>query len=661
MEESNNYGHQHPLLLLKEHLISNQNGVVALCSRCGDKVSSPSFGCAEECGFYLHKVCAEAPSELNHPFHRDHPLVMKDLAYYKSRFWHCKFCGKHGDKLIYNCSCGLAFHIKCAVFTFNMAQTNFKELEHVPLADPLVYVGNEDKEVDEVAMCFACREPLEKYSYFSPDCGFNLHKKCAELPLRMSHRCHRKHPLVLQFNSERFLCVICRTGQQGGLFYGCSPCGLFIHIECLSPSRNIEDKSHSHPFTLFWRQGTFICDACGTSGNHVAYVCVTCDIMVHRECILLPRVIKSKWHDHRLSHTYFLYREYVKTLNCIICHEEVNAEHGNYSCSKCNDIFHVNCATEDEDSYVIIENEDEEPLDISVNSMIVLEWNDVGEAIVVQHFNHIHSLRLGDKASEYDNKCCDGCLLPISTSFYYCSQCELYLHKVCAELPKVKHVWHHRCQKPLVLTSNKGFRCVKCGHTSNAFSYKCEECNGYTCLRCVIALTPGARTCPGHKHNPLFFYKDYIGQCNACGEDDKGMFRCKDCDICLDVECFSLPITVQDKCDEHLLSLADHDDNNYSESRFCDICEGSRDPNLWFYHCEHCDTSAEVQCVLGKFPFVKVGSIFEEEQQHEHPLTFVKRTYYYPNCKYCDKPCLDFAFECTKPGCNYIVHASCPP
>ncbi|KAL4273820.1 hypothetical protein GQ457_13G028450 [Hibiscus cannabinus] len=648
MEESNNYGHRHPLVLLKENRLIRHR-FESRCNRCESHVSAPCFSCAEGCRFYLHKVCAEAPLELSHPFHPPHPLLllMEYRSFDLSGSNHCNYCGGTCWGFIYRCSCHLRLHIRCALFTFNIAQNSFKELE-----DPSIPTKDEDK-------CFRCWEPLANYTYFFLDGGFGLHKKCTdEIPLKMNHKCHRKHPLTLQFNNQGFLCAICQIDSPTGFFYGCSPCGLFIHIGCSSLPRNIKDKTHPHPFTLLLRRVPFICDACGTSGSHAAYSCGPCDIIIHKKCISLPRVIKSKWHDHRLSHTYFLHREYVGILDCIICHEEVNAEHGSYSCSKCNDMFHVDCVTKDEDTYVIVENEDEE--EEYANSLIVLEWNDSGEAIVVEHFKHVHPLRLGDSVSEHENKCCHGCFLPISTSFYYCSQCEFYLHKICAELPKVKHVWHHRCPQPLVLTSNEGFVCVKCDYISNAFSYKCEKCYKYTCLRCVVALTPGARTCLGHKHKPLLFYTDYKGKCNACGEDDiEGMFRCKDCDICLDVKCFSLPITIQNKCDEHLLSLTEHEDNSYSESHFCDICEESRDPNLWFYHCRRCDSSAHVKCVLRKYSFIKVRSILDVEV-HKHPLTFVKRAYYYPNCSGCGEPCLDYAFECTEPGCNYIHHALCP-
>ncbi|XVF65486.1 hypothetical protein PTKIN_Ptkin09bG0253300 [Pterospermum kingtungense] len=83
MEESQNFGHEHPLVLLEEEqMLSNQSGV-SDCWRCGEKVSAPSFGCVG-CGFYLHKKCGEAPLEINHPFHHHHPLVLLQNSPYAS-------------------------------------------------------------------------------------------------------------------------------------------------------------------------------------------------------------------------------------------------------------------------------------------------------------------------------------------------------------------------------------------------------------------------------------------------------------------------------------------------------------------------------------------------------------------------------------------------
>ncbi|MBA0797440.1 hypothetical protein Gohar_008143, partial [Gossypium harknessii] len=149
MEESKNYGHHHPLLLLdEEQLINNQSGV-ADCSKCGEKVSAPCFSCAEYCGFYLHKVCAAAPLEINHPSHRDHPLVLLQKPPYLFGTYICDFCDKTCEKFFYHCP-DLDFHIKCALFTFNIAENNLKELEHFVCQDPLVSTKNDDEELEEV-------------------------------------------------------------------------------------------------------------------------------------------------------------------------------------------------------------------------------------------------------------------------------------------------------------------------------------------------------------------------------------------------------------------------------------------------------------------------------------------------------------------------------
>ncbi|KAG4164297.1 hypothetical protein ERO13_A13G005900v2 [Gossypium hirsutum] len=666
MEELKNFGHQHPLLMLnEEQLIGNGNGVVD-CSRCGEKVSAPCFSCVECCGFYLHKTCAEAPLELNHPLHRHHPLVLlQNPPYTSDTRCVCDFCDETCEKFIYHCSCGLDFHNKCALFTLNIAERNLKELEHVALEDPSFSSKNDG---GNLGKCFVCWEPLAMYTYFSLDCGFNLHKKCAELPLKLNHLCHRKHPLVLQFNSERHSCKTCQVTQRRGFLYGCSPCKFAIHIECASPFPDIEDKSHQHQFTLFWRQIPFICDACGTEGQHVAYTCGTCSIMVHKKCISLPRIIQHAWHNHRVFHTYFIHKEYFESLNCIWCHEFVDTEHGSYFCADCNVIFHVNCALKEKEWYCIVseENEDNKSLDIPVNSITkVLETNDDGEVTVIEHFKHKHYLMLNDNIREHGDKYCDGCLLLISAKFYHCSRCDFFLHKSCAELPKMKLFSVHICReteffsgsKPFILTSNCMFKCGLCRYLSNGFFYKCNECGMDLCLRCLDLSLLDAVKIPGHKH-PLHAYYDYEGQCCACGTDIEGAYRCKDCNFELCLFCIMRPTKVSHKCDDHPLTLTYDKINDYVKYHYCDICEEKMDPKYWYYHCETYDTSAHVNCVLGKYPFIKLGSTYNEGN-HQHPLTFVKKIHYYPEYVGCGKPCKDLSLECAKSGCKYIAHWKC--
>ncbi|XP_038991828.1 uncharacterized protein LOC120115133 isoform X1 [Hibiscus syriacus] len=657
MEDS--YRHQHPLVLLNEdRQITNQSGVVAKCSRCGEKVSAPCFGCAEDCPFYLHKVCADAPLELNHPFHHNHPLVLMEKSPYPSGMGViCDFCDEYIEKFVYHCSCGLDFHIKCALFTFDIAENHLKELEHVALQPPVIPTKKDDEQLEDVKKCFGCWEPLANYTNFSADCGFNLHKRCVELSLQKNHMCHHKHPLLLQFNSDRLACKICEETRRRGFVYGCSSCKFVVHIECLSSDLVpvIKDERHEHPFSLFRRRAPFICDACGTEGTYSAYICCECDIIVHKKCTSLPSIIKSKWHDHAIFHNYFLPADFGSS-GCVICHNAVSPEHGSYCCLDCNIAFHVRCVTKEASSYVIISREDADEISYESSITCVLERNDAGEATEIQHFKHMHNLLLSSFVGGCENSC-DGCMLSISDPFYSCSQCQFFLHKTCAELPKKKQFWFHKCPQDLVLISDKCYLCQKCFHVSNAFAYECDGCKRKTCLRCVIALTPSARTCPHHEH-PLLYYQDYEARCNACGETTYGAFRCKDCNFVLHHDCFSLPITVRHKCDKDLLKLTIHDDNSYSESHYCDICEKSRDPNRSFYRCEICDTCAHVRCVLDLYPFIKLGSIYEESD-HSHPLTFVKKSYYYPDCDDCHRPCEDLALECTKSGCNYIVHWDC--
>ncbi|KAL4310840.1 hypothetical protein GQ457_01G023380 [Hibiscus cannabinus] len=90
MEEFKHCGHQHPLVLLNERQMSKLSEK-AECWMCGDKASAPCFGCQECHAFYLHKSCADAPSQITHPFHQNHPLLLLQKAPYSSGSYSCNF------------------------------------------------------------------------------------------------------------------------------------------------------------------------------------------------------------------------------------------------------------------------------------------------------------------------------------------------------------------------------------------------------------------------------------------------------------------------------------------------------------------------------------------------------------------------------------------
>ncbi|TYJ45263.1 hypothetical protein E1A91_A02G043500v1 [Gossypium mustelinum] len=599
---SQHFGHQHPVEF--KDVLSDETKE-AICLRCGEMVFGSSFSFME-CEFYLHKKCAEAPSKIDHPFHRNHPLVLLPKPKYKRCF--CNFCGKTCEKSVYHCSCKLDFHIKCALFSLNMAEKKLEELKHITVKVPLLFTEDDNKELEKL-YCFMCWEPLLESMYFSLDCGFNLHKKCVELPHEIKYPIHKRHPLILQFNVDHFSCKICLQEPSGmGIVYSCSPCRFSVHIkcaefppilnlpchrnhplflpvkrggschacrknpsfmtceetqqnnfyhcsscnfglhlECASPPLTIKEKIHEHPFSLFWRQASFICDACGLEGNFVSYICSTCNLLVHKKCISLPPIIRIPRHKHPIFHKYFLQDHQFKDCDCRICDDKVNIKYGSYSCFNCKFVVHVKCALEKKGWYKEVEPKDIDGKLAIVPKMsanpidCVIEKNEDGEMTKIKHFGHEHNLILSknlieghcDGASLMD-KYCDGCVLPISNPFYYCSQCDFLLHKSCAKSLKQQQLWFHICQRFLILLVGYIFRCGLCQSECNGFSYMCKKCDVHYCLYC--ATRDYRIKHQGHKH-PLFFDRKHEGRCDACNVKVRGLYKYSSCDYIVHWDC----------------------------------------------------------------------------------------------------------------------------
>ncbi|XP_039060940.1 uncharacterized protein LOC120205067 [Hibiscus syriacus] len=429
-----------------------------------------------------------------------------------------------------------------------------RDIKHPFHEHPLVFVEDQSTE-GEKAYCSACGDVISDPYFSCPPCNYHLHHNCALAPERISsHPLHPKH-------SDFFLRERPYPGDE------------------LKATIN----THSH----YWRRSPFICDACSTEGNYMSYTCSTCSITVHKDCISLPRIIKFSRHDHCLSHKYFLETQDLTKQDCKICFNEVKLDRGSYSCVKsgCKYIVHVNCALEDDRFYEVVERESqcEELYGSSAESTQssitrVVEVSEDGEATKIEHFSHEgHCLVLAEKMEEETDRRCDGCMLPVSTLFYYCSEseCHFYLHKNCAELPRVKRHWFRRSSATLDSTSFG--RCDLCKRPCSGFFYVIR--GFYICLRC--AEVPDVIEFQGHEH--LLFYDFKCRErCNGCGADpgEEGAFRCGKCSFALDFKCLSLPQSAVHKIDQHQLNLTYHDDNDYSKHLHCDICEVKRDPSL---------------------------------------------------------------------------------
>ncbi|XP_038992270.1 uncharacterized protein LOC120115711 [Hibiscus syriacus] len=654
--------HEHPLVLVEAQGDENEK---ALCSLCGEVMPASKFSCVH-CNYHLHPECAQIPQIIfPHPLHPPHYGLWfsspPKMSYGESD---CAMCKETCKFYFYRCfNCGeFRLCTKCAVSSWNLigrknkSKYEFKDEDHQL---PFVFLQNHRYELKR-ACCSWCQESLIGPIYVSVGCKFKLHQKCFhDLPTEIAHPCHRLHPLFLHFEKNKFFCEVCQKDDDYNLLYHCLACKFDIHLECILSRHIVEaNRNHEHQFILLYRNDPFICNACGTIGKFVSYICPTCHLQVHKSCTQLPRKIKAARHGRVLLRKYFLGKG--KAGDCQICFEQVKEEYGCYGCSKeaCNFMVHVKCVLEDDSLYAIIDQENgdwDDAKDFSP-SIRVIKVNERGEATEVRHFNHVHDLVLEDKIKGDDDRACDGCMLPISTPFYYCSKCGFFLHKTCAELPRVKHHWFQL--HAITLEARNWSRCFLCDRLCSGLFYSGIGGRKF-CLRC--AKVPYTIKHEGHQHM-LFFDHKFQGECNGCGLNHRyfGGFRCKECSFSLDFACLTSPLAVQHKCDRHLLRLSYDDRNDDPEQFYCDACEKKRDSSRWYYSCSTCDNSLHSKCTLGSYPFLKDEATFDRDYHHHSHiyLEYVcKVVDGYPYCSRCGKPCQNEALKCTQ--CDYIVHFNC--
>ncbi|XP_021906041.1 uncharacterized protein LOC110820767 [Carica papaya] len=514
----------------------------------------------------------------------------------------------------------------------------------------------------ENTYCSACLDPiLDESSYGCDKCDYFLHKKCADRPSEISHPIHQRHPLLLQPNQQGLDCAMCFSSGQN-LVYCCSLCQFSLDIECAEVLPPVfQSQAHEHPFSLLCKEISFCCDACGKDGSHSPYVCFSCNVTVHGHCTSLPRTIRIIRHEHLLRHTYFLHQSETDWRLCSICHKDMRADRGCYHCPACDYAAHVHCATRPEIWDGTTRDEDTQGSEARIDSIIrIVKEIKLGEEMIaaeIEHFSHEHTLIFSNEVK--DNKCCDGCGIPILSPFYSCEGCDFFLHKTCAELPRNKRYPFHQhtlTLRPKSPHSNRVFACNVCSTYSNGFSYNCERCSFDLDLSC--SSISDTLIHEAHEHSLIVFFQNAgLWECNGCGEMGKNRLVCRTCGYALDFKCATLPLTAMHSYDDHPLKLTFQDDSD-SDKLYCDVCEDKRETYHWFYSCDDCGVTIHPECVFGKYPYIKVGDTYTVDS-HPHSLRFVKKTEKYPSCNSCDQPYTDLALECTESECSFIVHWEC--
>ncbi|XP_074363108.1 uncharacterized protein LOC141703488 isoform X2 [Apium graveolens] len=285
----------------------------------------------------------------------------------------------------------------------------------------------------------------------------------------------------------------------------------------------------------------------------------------------------------------------------------------------------------------------------------------------INHWSHEHQLELGNKLEDTELQICNGCTKPISLVddiFYECNSCSFFLHRSCAQFPKM--IEHHLAGK---LVGSKfhefaTFRCHGCSFPSNGI----VMWNETTWLDIVCASLPTKIKHGAHRHllNQVKSPDDYF--CKGCLYENKTekkeaiVYGCEKCEFYLHIRCLLLPHLVKHRWDEHplylILSVKNVADHPHEFD--CEFCSKQIYPNTWFYHCNVCDLSFHTLCIdpYYRYSNMKFGAtlIYGASHPHPHGLTLIlnrkKR-----RCKICGEDVAGLVLECSP--CKYIEHHKC--
>ncbi|XP_057468158.1 uncharacterized protein LOC130757423 [Actinidia eriantha] len=294
----NHFGHPHTLAFFDEQinneLFSGSKG--NHCEACVLPISAPFYGCTQCNNYFLHKCCAELPTQIQHPFHRGHTLDLVPKASELFGIFGCKCCNKLCNGFSFNCAECKDFYldVRCATLSGPIKHEGHKHrltLENLPY---------------ELADCSACSDELDPDLAFKCDiCDFIMHSNCAMLPPTLKHR-YDKHPFVLTYyplqdHPAEYYCEICENEvNPKNWFYHCVECDQSIHCDCVQSYRaysnikfgaSFKVKGHQHPlnFVQFRNDYGSSCNYCGRRLQKYfsfspGFECGSCEFKLHLQC-----------------------------------------------------------------------------------------------------------------------------------------------------------------------------------------------------------------------------------------------------------------------------------------------------------------------------------------------------------------------------------------
>ncbi|XP_057466601.1 uncharacterized protein LOC130756134 isoform X2 [Actinidia eriantha] len=185
----NHFGHPHTLTFFDEQ-INNElfsESKDKRCEACVGPISAPFYGCAQCNNYFLHKCCAELPTQIQHPLHIEHPI---DLLPKVSE-----------DFGLFSCACGQRL---CNGFSFYCAKCAYfyLDVKCATLLGPIKHEGHRHRltptKITNKPDCSACSYAISNVAFKCDICYFIMHSDCAMLPPSLKHR-YDKHPFILTY------------------------------------------------------------------------------------------------------------------------------------------------------------------------------------------------------------------------------------------------------------------------------------------------------------------------------------------------------------------------------------------------------------------------------------------------------------------------------
>ncbi|OWM74020.1 hypothetical protein CDL15_Pgr022291 [Punica granatum] len=366
MMEIQHFSHEHPLVLIQiDDTLRYPETECHVCAQDLVPEACPVYGC-KDCGFYLHKPCAErqlAP-QIDHPLLPPHPLILNTELFRIRSYgiYHCSCCQKNCVHFFYHCSeCNYDLDLECA----SLVPT-------LKLRDPshLLFLF-EKVDICRYATCSVCGDDFGGadskinspiFVCAVPECVHALHLHCAPitLPQTVRHEYHNFHDLVYTKSVtegghwDGYYCDACEEKRNPKFpVYYCKECNFACHVFCgISKLATQIDHPLHPPHTLIldprlcgsgWTE--YHCSRCQKKYYlQFSYCCSKCDYDLDLECAALVPTLKLR--DPSYLHSLFEKVGFSGDSRCSVCVNDSKINSPTFVCMipQCVHDLHLHCA-----------------------------------------------------------------------------------------------------------------------------------------------------------------------------------------------------------------------------------------------------------------------------------------------------------------------------